>query len=50
MKDLGLLEARAPEVDHLDGGLARVAEQDVLRLEVAVHDALGRCRGDIGEI
>ena len=48
--DLGLLEARASEVDHLDGGLARVAEQDVLGLEVAVHDALGRYGGDIGEI
>ena len=35
--------ARAPEVDDLDGAALRVAQQDVLRLHVAVNDVqLGR--------
>ena len=32
------LEARGAEVNHLDTGLVRGLEQDVLRLEVAVDD------------
>ena len=35
-----VLEAAAAEVDHLDGGLVRLAQEDVLGLEVAVDHAL----------
>ena len=36
--------ARAPEVDDLDGTALRVAQQDVLRLHVAVNDVQLRRR------